>query len=73
MNNIQLNGLINKEGKRRELSCIEYPFRCSCGNDLFIPIHQLQKIKLENEETLRPKSILEKYMCSSCHKIFANY
>jgi hypothetical protein len=70
MQNIKLNGLINKEGKRRELSCIEYPFKCECGNDSFIEIKKLQKIKLESEETLRPKTIL--YMCSNhnCHKIY---
>jgi hypothetical protein len=68
MSKIQSNGLINKEGKRRELSCIEYPFKCECGNDLFISVHQLQKIKLESEETLRPRS--DYYECSSCGKIY---
>ena len=70
MQKIQLNGLINKDGKRRELSCIEYPFKCTCGNDSFIEVNKLQKIKLENEETLKPREIL--YMCYNfnCHKIY---
>lgn len=64
MQNIELNGLINKEGKRKELSKIEYPFKCICGCKLFIEVSQLQKIKLEGEEHFRPKS--SKYICFNC-------
>ena len=65
---MQINGLINKQGKRKELSQIEFPFTCACGNDLFIHVSQLQNIKIDETEILRPKT--EKFVCLSCHKMF---